>query len=324
MPHVLVVGKLHPSGIEILDQAEGVTFDCVDGATEESYAHLMPGADGLVIRTQPLGEETIALSHNLKIVSRHGVGYDAIDVAALNARNIPLAIIGDVNSRSVAEHTITLLLAATKRLLRYDQACRGRRDWGYRNSLEAQEVFGKELLIVGYGRIGRHLAEMAAAFGISVSVFDPYLPNDADLSNVTLISDLNTALKRADFVSLHVPRTDKPVLGAAEIALLKPNAVVLNASRGGVVDDAALAEALSNGRLQGAGIDVFPQEPPGPENVYANIDIAVLTPHTAGMALECAERMAVASVQNVLDCFGNALDPELVVNSSEIGFQNAV
>ena len=318
MPHVLVAGKLHPSGIALLDQAEGISFDYVEEISEESYAPLIEKADGLVVRTQPLSAGTIAAGAKLKVVSRHGVGYDAVDVNSLNARKIPLAIVGDVNSRSVAEHTMTLLLAATKRLLRYDQACRGEREWGYRNSLEAQDVFGKELLIVGYGRIGRHLAKMASAFGITVAIYDPFLPEDVDVPDITRKTDLKTALSEADFISIHVPRTDRPVIGAEEVSLLKPNAVILNCARGGVIDDVAIAQAIRENRILGAGIDVFAEEPPAIDHPYADLDAAVLTPHSAGMSLECAERMAVVSVQNVLDHFNNCLDDELVVNSNEI------
>jgi D-3-phosphoglycerate dehydrogenase len=320
MPHVLVVGKLHPSGIALLDEAPDVTYDYVQGDFEDDYAPLIGKADGVVIRTQPMSEKTVAAGTRLRIVSRHGVGYDAVDVDALNARNIPLAIVGDVNSRTVAEHTMTLLLAATKRLLRYDAACRGKRDWNYRNSLEGQEVFGKRLLIIGYGRIGRHLAKMAGAFGISISFFDPYLPESFEVPDVERETDLKNALKRADFISLHVPRTDRPILGAGEIALLKPSAVVLNTARGGLVDDAALAAALSEERLLGAGIDVFGEEPPKQNHPYADIDTIVMTPHSAGMALECAERMAIVSVQNVLDRFSGNLDPNFVVNGDKIRF----
>lgn len=314
MPHILVAGKLHPSGIRLLEQAKNTTYDCVAGITEESYAPRIVNADGLVIRTQPLSARTIANGKKLQIVSRHGVGYDAVDVAALNNRNIPLAIVGDVNSRAVAEHTMTLLLAASRRLLRYDQACRGKRPWDYRNSLEAQEVYGKELLIIGYGRIGRKLANFARVFGISISIYDPFLPSNADIGDVTQKSDLNEALKTADFISLHLPPTEKPILGREEIALLKPTAVVLNVARGGLVDDDALAVALRENRLLGAGIDVFPTEPPGPHHAYADVDSAILTPHSAGLNLECAERMALKSVQNVLDHFNGCLDPALVVN----------
>ena len=113
MPHILVAGKLHHSGIALLEEAEGITYELIEEISEKSYAPLIHKADGLVIRTQPLSAKTIANASNLKIVSRHGVGFDAVDVNSLNARNIPLAIIGDINSRSVAEHTFTLLLAAS-------------------------------------------------------------------------------------------------------------------------------------------------------------------------------------------------------------------
>ncbi|MBO9443888.1 3-phosphoglycerate dehydrogenase [Phaeobacter italicus] len=315
MPHVLVAGKLHPSGIALLDQADGVTYDYVEEISEESYAPLIEQADGLVIRTQPLSAETVARGKRLQIVSRHGVGYDAVDVEALKKRGVKLAVVGDVNSGAVAEHTMTLLLAASRRLLRYDQACRGERPWAYRNSLEAQEVDGKTLLIVGYGRIGRKLASMASAFGMKIAVFDPFLVPETLDSAVLIETNLHDAFKRADFISFHMPPGDKPLLGKDEIASLKPNCVVLNAARGGIVDDIALADALKNERILGAGVDVFAQEPPAPDHPYHDVDTAVLTPHSAGMSLECAERMAIRSVQNVLDHFAERLAPELVVNT---------
>ena len=174
MPHVLVAGKLHPSGIELLDASPGVTYDYVEDVSEPSYAPLIGGADGLVIRTQPLSASTVARAERLKIVSRHGVGYDAVDLPSLNRRGIALAIVGDVNSVSVAEHAMMLLLAATKRLIRADRSVRDN-EWGWRNRLEPSELAGKRLLILGFGRIGRHLARMAAAFGMEVRAYDPFL-----------------------------------------------------------------------------------------------------------------------------------------------------
>ncbi|MEM7441612.1 MAG: NAD(P)-dependent oxidoreductase [Pseudomonadota bacterium] len=315
MPHVLVAGKLHPSGIALLEQTADITFDYIEEISEPSYAPLIGKADGLVIRTQPLTAPTIAEAPNLSIVSRHGVGYDAVDVSALNERGIKLAVVGDVNSGAVAEHTMTLLLAASRRLLRYDQACRGSRPWGYRNTLEAQEVDGKRLLIVGFGRIGRKLAQMALAFGIKVMVYDPFIAPDALPKGFTHESDLKSAFTRADFISFHMPPGEKPLLGAAEIKTLKSNCVVLNAARGGIVDDVALGEALREEKILGAGIDVFAVEPPPREHPYADVDTAILTPHSAGMSLECAERMAIRSVQNVIDHFNDCLSPDLVVNA---------
>ena len=312
MPHVLVAGKLHPSGLALLDAAAGVTWDYVEDISEESYAPLIGKADGLVIRTQPMTAATVARADRLKIVSRHGVGYDAVDVAALTARGIALAVVGDVNSVSVAEHAMMLLLAAAKRVTEADNAIR-HGSWGWRNGLKSVELGGKRLLILGFGRSGRHLAHMAQGFRMEVCVHDPFLSADPE-PPVTRVADLTDGLRTADFVSIHIPRTDRPLIGAAELAAMKRGAIIVNTSRGGIVDEAALATALSSGHLGGAGFDVFDTEPPGPDSPLVRAERMVITPHIAGLTAECGERMAVQSVQNVLDFLAGRIDPSLVVN----------
>jgi D-3-phosphoglycerate dehydrogenase len=237
---------------------------------------------------------------------------------ALNARGIPLCIVGDVNSSGVAEHAMMLILAATHRLIAADKATRSG-DWGWRNGLQTHEVAGKRLLILGFGRIGQKLAGMAKAFGMEVHAHDPYIPADRWPAGATRAPDLAKALADADAVSLHLPRAERAVIGAAELALMKPTAVVVNTARGGLVDETALADVLRAGRLGGAGIEVFLAEPPGTDHPLFGLDRAVLTPHNAALTVECAERMAIASVQNVLDFFAGNLDPGLVVNAAAIG-----
>lgn len=314
MPHIVVAGKLHPAGLALLDAAEGVTFDHIEEISEASYQPYLPQADVLVIRTQPLSAASVVLAPRMKIVSRHGVGYDAVDVAALNARQIPLCIVGDVNSVSVAEHAMMLILACAKRLIRADASTR-HGPWGWRNRLEATEISGKHLLILGYGRIGRHLARMAAGFGMQIRAYDPYLaaqgwPEGA----VAPVPSLAEGLAWADVVSVHLPKADRPVLGAAELAQMKPGAMVINTARGGIVDEAALAQALQSGQIGAAGLDVFEAEPPLPDHPLLGFDQVILTPYIAGLTAESAERMALASVQNVLDFLNGRLDPGLIVN----------
>lgn len=314
MPHVVVAGKLHPAGLALLEAAPGITFTHVEEVSEASYQPWLEQADGIVIRTQPMTAASVAKAGRLRIVSRHGVGYDAVDVAALNARRIPLCIVGDVNSVSVAEHSMMLILACAKRLIRSDRAVRTG-PWGWRNALEASEVSGKRLLILGYGRIGRHLARMAAAFGMQVAAFDPYLAAQGwPAGDVAPAGTLAEGLAVADFVSIHVPKADGPILGAAEIAGMKRGAVVVNTARGGIIDEVALADALRSGQIGAAGLDVFDAEPPAPDHPLLAFDQVILTPHTAGLTREAAERMAVASVRNVLDHFAGHLDPALIVN----------
>jgi D-3-phosphoglycerate dehydrogenase len=315
MPHILIAGKLHPSGLALLESTPDVTFTHVEEISEASYQDHLAKADGMVIRTQPMGAASIAKATKLQIVSRHGVGYDAVDVAALNARNIPLCIVGDVNSVSVAEHAMMKILACAKQLIRSDRAVR-HGPWGWRNKLEQGEVSGKRLLIIGYGRIGRHLATMAAAFGMKITAYDPYLASAGwPAGPVAAVADLAAGLADADFVSVHIPKADGAIIGAAELAGMKRGAIIINTARGGIVDEMALADALRSGQIAGAGIDVFDAEPPGPDHPLLGFDQVIFTPHTAGLTAEAAERMAIASVQNVLDHFAGHLDPALIVNA---------
>lgn len=314
MPHVLVAGKLHPSGIALLESRADVTFDYVEEVSEPSYAPLIGAADGLVIRTQPLSADTVRKADRLRIVSRHGVGYDAVDLPSLTDRGIALAVCGDVNSVSVAEQAMMLLLAAAKRAVRGDRAVRSA-DWGWRNRLEQGELWGKRLLIVGYGRSGRHVARMASGFDMEIGAFDPFLERDGwPEGPAAPVTSLTEGLAWADCVSVHAPKTDKPVIAAAELAAMKPSAILVNTARGGVVDEAALIASLQEGRLAAAGLDVFEDEPPAADNPLLSMDQVVLSPHVAGLTAECAERMAIASVQNVLDFFTGSIDPNLVVN----------
>ncbi len=321
MAHILIAGKLHPAGLERLKQAKDVTFTLVEEVSVESYLPHMAEADAVVLRTQPMTAEVIAAAPKLKIVSRHGVGYDAVDVKALNARKIPLAVVGDVNSRAVAEHTLMLMLAVARRAAQHDAAAR-RGAWNVRNRFETVELDGKLLLLVGFGRIGKRVAQLADAFGMAVMAYDPFVkPEVLAKHGVRPAADLVKALGQADYVSLHMPgSTAGAVIWEEEIAAMKPSAILINAARGGLVDELALDRALREGRLAGAGLDVLKVEPPAPDHPLLTNERVLISPHSAGLTAECAARMAVASVQNVLDHFAGRLDPALVVNAAAVGY----
>ncbi|MDE2790387.1 MAG: hydroxyacid dehydrogenase [Paracoccaceae bacterium] len=312
MPHVLVAGPLHPAGIECLAAAPGITYRHVTSRDPAAYVSHVGDADGLVLRTQPLTAATVAIAPKLRIVSRNGVGYDTVEVEALTERGIPLAVVGDVNTAAVAEHAMMLLLAASRDLVNSANRLRTG-DWLHRDEYRSRELDAKTLLIIGFGRIGRQLARYASAFGVRILAFDPWLPSFA-FSGAERISDLHVGLESADLVSIHVPGTDRPILDVAAISRLKPGAIIVNTARGNVVDEAALAAALSEGRVGAAGIDVFSTEPPPPDHPLLALDSVIATPHSAGLTAECARRMARAAVQNVLDCLDGRLDPGLVVN----------
>lgn len=318
MPHLLVAGSMHASGLALLEAAPGVTFDYVTDADPAAYAAFLGAAEGLIIRTQPLTAAMIATAPRLRVVSRHGVGVDSLDVAALSARGIPVAIAIGSNARSVAEHAMALILAAAKDLRGMDRAVRSG-DWAGRSRFAGRELGGSRLLILGYGRSGRMLARMAAGFDMTVEVYDPFLDAAALAGGpVARATDLDAALAAADVVSVHAPKGDRPLLGAGEIARLKPGAIVVNTARGGMVDEAALAAALREGRVAGAGLDVFADEPPARDAPLLGAEAAVLTPHVAGLSREAMEAMAVISAQNALDFFHGRLDPAMIANRDDL------
>ena len=315
MPHVLVAGRIHEAGLDVLRTAPGITFELVDEISTETYAPRIYGAEALLIRTQPLTAEIIATAQRLRIVSRHGVGYDSVDVAALDARGIPLTIVGDVNGRTVAEHTLALMLALAKRIPAYDRATR-EGSWEVRNSFSTTELWGKTLFLIGFGRIGRLVAGMASAFGMKILAHDPFqTADDIAAAGAEPVAELSAGLPVADVVSLHVPKTgDAALIGADELQLMRPGAILVNAARGGLVDEAALADALDAGRLGGAALDVFAAEPPEAASRLLRSERTILSPHSAGLTEECAARMGRVAARNILDFFAGRLDPALVVN----------
>lgn len=319
MAHVLVAGKLHPLGHEVLDSAPGVTVTYIEEDTEAAYAAHIAQADALLIRTQPLTPETVSKAERLRIVSRHGVGYDSVNVAALSACGIALAVCGDVNSYSVAEHACMLMLAASKRVLRADASVR-HGPWAWRNGLESQDLRGRNLLILGYGRIGRHTAVMMAGFGLTIRAYDPWLQAQGWPDGpVAPAGDLQSALGWADVISVSAPKGDKPLIGAAEFACMKDGTVLVNTARGGIVEEAALIDALRSGRIGAAGLDVFENEPLPGDHPLKGFDQVVLSPHIAGVTLGAAERMAVDSAQGILDFLTGTLDPARIVNRDALG-----
>ena len=320
MPHVVVAGPLHEAGLEVLKSASGFTFTDASGPAADAYAAHMETADALLIRTQPLTAAMIGRAPKLRIVSRHGVGYDTVDVPALNARGIPLCIVGDVNSRAVAEHTLMLMLSVARRTVAFDTATRTG-DWKRRNTFETTELDGKTLLLAGFGRIGRRVAELSKAFGMTVAAFDPFVPAEAFAkAGVAHVTDLAGALPSADFLSVHIPMSGgKALVGAEGLATMKPTAIVINTARGGLIEEAALDAALKSGRLAGAGMDVFVEEPPKADHTLLANPRVTLSPHSAGLTAECARRMAISSAQNIVDFFAGKLDRGLVVNAEKVG-----
>lgn len=318
MPLVVVAGPLHPSGRALLDAAEDVTVTYIAETSEQSLAAKIADADAVLLRTQPVSEATVALGPNVKIMSRHGVGFDAVDVEALNKRGIALAVCGDVNSTTVAEHVAMMILSANRRLLRGDASVRNG-PWEWRNKLEARDARGQNLLLVGYGRIGRHTGRMMGAFGMNVRAYDPYLrkagwPDDG----VPSVANIEDGLGWADVVSFSLPHTGEPLIGTEQFAVMRDGVVLVNTARGGLINEAALVAALESGKVGAAGLDVFATEPMQEDCALKKFDQVILSPHIGGLTQDAAERMAISSAENILNYFNGTIDHTLIVNRDHI------
>ena len=264
MPKVLIIQPFHEEGMKLFAARPDVSCEVVDGGLE-ALAEQIADADGVTIRTSPLPAAVIERAGRLKVVSRHGVGFDNIDVAALSRRGIPLAIAADANATAVAEHTLFFMLALAKQGLRHHRATR-EGGWAVRNSLEAVDLLGRRVLVMGFGRIGREVAKRCAAFGMAVMVHDPYVQANVieAAGEYRSVPDFQAALPETDVLTVHMPlgTESRGLIGSAELAALPGHAFVINAARGGIVDEAALHDALTSGKIAGAALDVFEEEPP--------------------------------------------------------------
>ena len=271
--------------------------------------------DGLIARMGKINAQVIAASPRLKVITKHGTGIDNIDLAAATQAGIPVMITAYANYESVAEHALGLMLAVSRGAVYLDRRMRGGH-WD-KTSVRGVELFEKTLGIVGFGRIGRRLAELVQPLGMAVMVFDPLVKPQGDSGGVTFVSSLEELLRVADFVSLNCPLTPQTanLIGEPELGVMKKTAFLINTARGGIVDEKALADALQAGEIAGAGLDSFGQEPPEGVHPLAKFDNVILTPHIGGVTDESFIRMGLQAVKNILDVLeGRPLDPSCVMN----------
>ena len=318
---VAVVGPIHEEGMKLFHERPDIEATVARDLSPEGIAAAVTGADAISIRTQLLPKEVLALAPGLRIVSRHGVGYDNVDVAYLSSRKIPMAIAADANYTAVGEHTLMMMLALAKDAETGDAATRNG-DFAWRNKGTLTELLDKRVLILGFGRIGQRVAVLCRAFGMRVFAYDPFVAQ-SPVPDVEMVSDWRSMLPSIDYLSLHMPSMPETVgmIGAAELAAMKDTAFVVNCARGGLIDEDALARALSEGVIRGAGLDVFADEPNDPAHPLFKQKRCVFSPHNAALTAECAVRMATQCAQNILDCLDGKLQARVVVNRKEIGME---
>ncbi|AKN17697.1 phosphoglycerate dehydrogenase [Mycobacterium haemophilum] len=310
LPVVLIADKLAQSTVAALGDQVEVRW--VDGPDRAKLLAAVPEADALLVRSATtVDAEVLAAAPKLKIVARAGVGLDNVDVDAATARGVLVVNAPTSNIHSAAEHALALLLAASRQIAEADASLRAR-TWK-RSSFNGTEIFGKTVGVVGLGRIGQLVAARIAAFGAHVIAYDPYVaPARAAQLGIELMS-LDDLLARADFISVHLPKTPETagLIDKEALAKTKPGVIIVNAARGGLVDEAALADAVRSGHVRAAGLDVFATEPCTDSPLF-ELPQVVVTPHLGASTAEAQDRAGTDVAESVRLALAGEFVPDAV------------
>ena len=286
-------------------------------------------ADAVIVRLFKINADDLAGARRLKVVAKHGAGLDNIDCQAATERGIPVIYTPGANANAVAEHAIGLLLALARNTTRADAALRGGRPFE-RGEFQGVELAGRTLAIIGLGRIGSRVARKAHGLDMQVVAYDPYVDPASYAGPVTLVGSVDHLLAAADFVTLHVPLTDETrnMIDTGALARLKPGCRLINTSRGGVIDERALCDALHRGSLAGAALDVFAQEPLAPGHPLRRTPNTLLTPHVSGITAEAMSNVSRQVARGVIDVLegrtpGGLVNPVVLDQPSGSGRQRA-
>ncbi|MDA9714648.1 hydroxyacid dehydrogenase [bacterium] len=320
---VLVVQGLHEQGLEMLKQRSDIEFKVLLSDDENEILEAAKDVNGITVRTAQITEKIINSSKNLQVISRHGVGYDSINLKSLNNKKIPLTIAAHSNMISVSEQAMFFLLALNKNIFYYDDFTR-KGDWTNRWDVKAWDLAGKNIMVIGFGRIGSNFVKRALAFDMNVYVYDPYVDHKKiKKSGAIAIENFKDNLSKMDAITLHCPKNEKTtnLFTKKEFQKMKKDAFIINCARGGILNEEDLYQALLNEKIAGAGLDVFDVEPTPSSNLLFKLKNVILSPHIAGVTVESTIRMATETVQNVLDVFDNKVNKSVVVNLKEIGMK---
>lgn len=294
--------RLAENAIELLNAHDVDVFFSPAYAPSEQVAQRAAElqVDALIVRQGRVDEAIIAASPRLKVIAKHGVGVDNIDLQAAAARDIPVIRAMGSNSRAVAEHTIALALTLLKDIPRLDAAVKAG-TWP-KPSFIGRDIIGTVIGLVGFGSIGQHVARMAQGLGMTVLLHDPHAREAIAQFGRDCERDLDSLIAEADIVSLHCPLTNatRDLLDARRFGLMKPNALVVNTARGALINEAALAAALLEGRIAGAALDSFTVEPPAPDSPLWALPNLIATPHIAGVTAGSAKTMAEIAARHVI------------------------
>lgn len=302
---VLLLKKLADTGIRYLME-HGCDVLISKGKTEEDFIRDMKNCDGLFVRNEKITGHMMDMAPKLKVIAKHGIGYDNIDIEAATKRNIQVVYAPMGNVNSVAEHAMMLILASAKRYGVVNQELKqGNYEIRYTLS-DGYEVKNKTLGLIGCGNIAKILARKAY-FGMDMRVigYDPYQKPGFNEAGIEILESREDVIRQSDFVSIHLPSTDatKHSFGKAEFELMKPTAYLINTSRGDIVIEEELIEALQNNVIKGAGLDVYDKEPVLMNNTLLHLPNVIATPHSAGMTVEASDALSLTGAQGIIEAF---------------------
>jgi D-3-phosphoglycerate dehydrogenase len=315
--NVLLPQPIETEAISLLEK-KNCSVTIAHDPKPETVVPLLKDAHGLILRTGiTITRELIEAADKLMVISRTGGGLDNVEVGAATEKGIIVTSNLGVNTISVAEHVLSMMLALSKRLSILDQAVRNS-NFGIRYQNLPRDINGRTIGLLGFGRIGCELGKICRqAFDMQAIAYDPYLTDEkkAECTLWVKFVGLEELLTHSDVISIHVPLTDQTrnLVDETELSLMKSDAILINASRGGVVNETALVKALQNKKIAGAGLDVFNEEPVPADHPLLKLENVILTPHSAALTSECVTRMAIEAAKCVLDVFAGR-EPQNVAN----------
>ena len=313
---IAIVEKIDEAGLKILEKHNNFEYEIIENVSKNNLIKELPKYDALTLRVAKLDSEILKHCKKLKVISRHGVGYDNVDLNFLKQNNINLLITATANAVAVAEHAMFMILSLSKGVTYYDKAVRSGDFKKNVSKIETYELFKKEILIAGFGRIGKNLIKRCLGFEMKVFVYDPFVNKEIIESyGGKKVEDLNVAVKTIDFLSIHMPlnKETKNLIDINILKKMKKNTIIVNTARGGVINEIDLDKALKDKIIFGAGLDVFEKEPPDQSNPLLKNDRVLLSPHSSSFTKECKIRMGIETVQNIINFFENKIEKSMIV-----------
>ena len=316
MKKIAVIEKIHKDGLKLIDKNADYNYELISDVSEENLKKKLPNFDACTLRVSKLNEDILKHCPKLKVISRHGVGFDNVDLEYIKKNNITLLITATANAVAVAEHVIYMMLSISKSISRYDNEVRLGNFKKNVSEIETLELFNKEVLIVGFGRIGKSLIKRCLGFEMKVNVYDPFVSKEIiSQFGGNKIDNLDDGLKSCDYLSLHIPLTEKTknMINGSKLNSMKKTAIIINTSRGGIINEIDLDNALNDKIIFGAGLDVFEKEPVNKDNPLLKNKKVLLSPHSATFTNECKSRMSIETTRNIIDFFENKLNKSMIV-----------